>query len=128
MANQLQPTCSITESGVEQRACVDCAATKLGTLLSDGISPGAVARKVRFNRCGHVQQTQYRDEVDYSGHCWRCMRGTLGYLSTVASFAMFGEDRRIGLRLLKLIQKIEWHNRNGEPLRDWTATAAETTE
>jgi len=121
LANSMaQPLCAINETEKAQLLCVDCAATKLGSLLADGVSPRTLARIISFNKCQHPHMTQ-GGAVDYSGRCSRCFHGVIGYLSTVASFALFGEDRRIGLRLLKLIQLLARRNgRIDDALFEWT--------
>jgi hypothetical protein len=117
---QHQPMCAINDSGRDEFCCVDCAATKLGRLV-DSVSVATVARMCSFSKCPHEQAVQRGDEIDYSGFCFRCLLGTLGYLSTVTSFALFGEDRRIGLRLLKLIRLLAKRNgKSADPLFNWT--------
>jgi hypothetical protein len=116
---QHQPMCAINDSGKDEFCCVDCAATKLGRLV-DSLSVTTVARMCSFSKCDH-EQAQRGDVIDYSGFCFRCLLGTLGYLSTVTSFALFGEDRRIGVRLLKLIRLLAKHNdKSAAPLFNQT--------
>ena len=120
-----QPMCSVNEAGRDQHLCVDCAATKLGKLV-DSISVVTVARMCSFSKCTGIHE---QNKHEFSLVCARCLYGTIGYLSSVASFALFSENRRIGLRLLKLTRLLaKRHGKSADPLFEWPTNFERNTE